>query len=149
MELTRRPTRKQFKQFSEEGTLDLEDWHKLFIELCDPTEYTAALALVGSWPEWQRFKKEWGVFRDEILVGWLAEVEVKIRSNAIRKVIDSATTDTKAAQWLAESKHVPKRAGKPSKAEVERQAKIEAGVRNEVEDDVTRVLSPQPLKVVQ
>lgn len=54
---SRRPTRKIFKQYNPEGTEDLGIWRDKFVEIADPTEYRAAKELVGSWEEWQRFKK--------------------------------------------------------------------------------------------
>jgi hypothetical protein len=138
---TRLPTKKLFKQFDDSGTLDLDEWHNIFVSMCDPTEYAPALELVGSWSEWCRFKREWAEFREIILKKWLEEVEIKIRSDSIRKVVVSSASNPKSAQWLAEGKYKPTATkGRPSKAEVERAARIEAGVVKEVEDDVRRVL---------
>ena len=73
----RQPSKAKFKQFSDKGTEDLAKWREVFVHICDPTEYGAAIELAGSWEEWQRMKREWPEFRTKILVDWLAEVEVK------------------------------------------------------------------------
>lgn len=149
--VTRRPTKGKFKQFSDEGTEDLDHWRSVFVNMADPTEYEPALHLAGSWAEWQRMKKEWPEFRDKILIEWLAEVEVKLRSEAIRQVCIHSRADNgaAAAKWVAEGKYKPRKAGKPSKAEVEKQAKIEARIHDEVQDDIARVLDTDGLKLVE
>lgn len=139
----RRATRGLFKEYSDVGTESLTDWRRRFVACLDPTEYAGAIELVGSWEEWMRFKREWVRFSRDILPEWLAEVEIKLRSQGIREVVVDATSTSKSAatsaRWLAEAKFVRRPAGKPSKAEVERQAKIEAGVMDEVAEDIARV----------
>ena len=139
----KQPTyRASFKQFDKNGTNDLDEWRKIFVELCDPTEYDAAIVLLGSWTEWQKMKKLWPSFREIILKEWLDEVEIKLRSQGIKSLCKHAMTDkgSTAAKWIAEGRFNTRKAGKPSKAEVEREAKIAAGVEEEVDDDVERVL---------
>lgn len=136
------PSRKLFKQFDESGTEDLDQWRAVFVEMSDPTEYEAAIVLAGSWENWNRMKQLWPHFRNVILPAWLEEVEIKLRSAAIRDMCGFAKSKagTAAARWIAEGKYNPRRAGKPSKAEVEKEARIAAGVTDEVEDDISRVV---------
>ena len=148
--LTRRPTRKQFTQYNPDGKKDLEEWRTRFVAIADPTEYRAAIDLVGSWAEWQRFKKEWKEFRDVILIDWLAEVEIKLRSDAIGNMCEQALDPkgTAAAKWIAEGRYRPRKVGAPSNAEVQRQAKIQASIDDEVEDDIARVADIVDLRLV-
>ena len=148
---SRRPTRKQFKQYNPDGKEDLEEWRERFVAIADPTEYRAAIDLVGSWAEWLRFKKEWKEFRDIILIEWLAEVEIKLRSEAIGNMCEQALDPkgTAAAKWIAEGRYKPRKVGAPSKAEVQRQAKIQASIDDEVEDDIARVSNIVGLKLVE
>ncbi len=138
-----KPTRKLFKQFHLGGKEDLDKWRKTFIETLDLTEYAGAIILVGSWKEWQRWKKDWPVFRNDILPEWLDEMEVKIRSLAIMSLCKQAETEkgTAAAKWLAEGRYKPSVAGRPSNKEITRQAKIAAHVQEEVDDEVDRVIN--------
>jgi len=147
---SRRPTKKLFKQYNPAGKEDLDEWRERFVQIADPTEYKAALDLVGSWGEWQRFKKEWKGFRDVILIDWLAEVEIKLRSDAISNMCEQALDPkgTAAAKWIAEGKYRPRKVGAPSKAEVQRQAKIQASIDDEVEDDIARVADVVGLRLV-
>ena len=139
----RQPTRKMFKQYHHDGTKDLDEWHDIFIEISDPTEYAAALELCGTWKEWLRFKRDWREFAEVIIPGWLEEVEIKIRSEAIKRVADTVNSKDKeavsSAKWIAEGRYKEKRAGKPSKAMVTREARIQAGIDTETADDIRRV----------
>lgn|SRR3990167_6623607 len=133
-----RPTRKLFKEYHPEGSLSIEDWHKTFIECADPTEYKAAMLLAGSWEEWERFKREWHVFKNEILPAWLAEVEVRIRSDAILHVIGQATDDPVSARWIAEGKYKP---SKPkTKVATETEKKIRKRVADTAQEEIDRVM---------
>ena len=137
----RKPTRGKFIQYNPKGTEDLDHWRNVFIAMSDPTEYAPALELAGSWPEWCRMKKDWKEFADVILISWLAEVEVKLRSDAVRQLCAQAAGPQGAvsAKWIAEGRYNPTKAGRPSKYEIEKQAKIEARIADEVGDDIARV----------
>jgi len=150
-QVSRRPSKALFKQFNPEGKECLDEWRSTFVSVCDPTEYEAGIQLTGSWGEWQRIKREWPEFRDKILIDWLAEVEVKLRSQAVREICVQARDPkgTAAAKWIAEGKYNARKAGKPSNAEVEKQAKIQARIDDEVEDDIARVMNTQGLKLVE
>lgn len=136
------PSRKLFKQFDDAGTEDLDQWRSVFVDVCDPTEYEAAVILAGSWENWTRMKQLWPHFKNVILPSWLEEVEIKIKSMAIRNLCALAKTDKGAAsaKWIAEGRYNQRRAGSPSKAEVQKEARIAAGVTTEVEDDISRVV---------
>ena len=134
-------TKMLFKQYNPEGKEDLDDWRKRFVAIADPTEYLGGIELMGSWNEWQLFKRNWKTFRNTILIDWLAEVEVKLRSEAISNLCAQAIDPkgSAAAKWIAEGRYKAKKAGTPSKAEVTRQAKIQARVDDEVSDEIARV----------
>jgi hypothetical protein len=139
MKPTRTPTKKLFKEFNPQAELSIDEWRKVFVETEDPTEYTGAMLLVGSWKEWQRFKKEWPGFRD-ILEEWKSEIEIRIRAKAILSIASKAKDNVEAAKWIAEGKFNKRAAGKPSKAETERAAKVEAKLTDAVEDEIARVM---------
>jgi hypothetical protein len=134
-------TKMLFKQYNPRGKEDLADWRRRFIEIADPTEYRGAIELLGSWNDWQAFKRNWPTFKNKILIDWLAEVEVKLRSEAISNICEQALSDkgTAAAKWLAEGKYKTRRPGAPSKSEIARQVKIEARLDDDVQADIARV----------
>lgn len=129
-----------FKENNPNAEDSLARWHEVFVEICDPTEYAAALELAGSWAEWNRMKLCWPGFKKYIEV-WTDEVEIKIRSQAVMETIKQAKNkDSSAAKWLAEGKYKPKIAGRPTKAAIERETKIQATAYSENEDEILRVL---------
>ena len=83
-------TKNLFKQYNPKGKEDLMDWRRRFIEIADPTEYRGAIELLGSWNDWQTFKRNWPTFKNKILIDWLSEVEVRLRSKAIANICEQA-----------------------------------------------------------
>lgn len=103
-------------------------------------EYDFALEEIGSWEHWCRLCRAQKL--KEMIASWREELEVKIRSNAIKSIIRTSLEETSAgatsAKWLAEKGYAPKR-GRPSKEEKEGFLKQEKAVLDEVEDDLVRV----------
>lgn len=126
--------RKRFKHINPDGDLDINEWRKIFVESCDPTEYTAAIELVGSWEEWKHLKRHWPHFAEVILPTWQDEQEIYMRSAAITRIMNS--TNTLDAKWIAERKWAEKKPGAPTKQEKARRERI----NTEIDDDVSRVL---------
>ena len=135
------PSKALFKQHNSQGTEDLDEWRKRFVAIADPTEYQGGIELCGSWNDWQAFKRNWPTFKNTILIEWLAEIEVKLRSEAISNLCAQALDPkgSAAAKWIAEGRYKARKPGAPSKAEVERQTKIQARVLDEVQDEIARV----------
>lgn len=143
---SRRPTKKLFKEYHEEGTEDIEHWRQTFVDTQDPTEYEAAILLTGSWEEWQRIKKEWPYFREILLPEWKMEQEIKMRSLAVRAIVrDANSSESKSsassAKWIAEGRFNPRAVGRPSKDRVSRETAVEEALRKEIEEDIERVQS--------
>lgn len=129
------------KQLFEDGTYDLEEFHRVFIELEDPTEYLPAIALIGDWTEWNRIKRDWKGFR-RYLDLWHTELELKVKSRAIQQVKDLAAKENlQASKWIAEEGWRKDRsAGRPTKAETRSMAKELAQQAAETKKDKARVL---------
>lgn len=102
-------------------------------------EYEFALDVFGSWDHFKRLEKS--VLRQS-LKEWRDELEIKNAAKAIKNLISISQQENAAgassARYLAEKGYVVKR-GRPSKEEVERQRKIEAGVEKDLEDDLERL----------
>lgn len=88
----------------------LGEWRQRYVELADPTGYEAALELLGDWDHWLLLTKAPGFAA--ALAEWNAEVEVKLRSEAIKALRKQAKgpQGTAAAKALAgiEAKRGPK-----------------------------------------
>lgn len=136
------------KKFSPEFTLKEYDitgyksMRALYLSFDDPTEYKFAMEVLGSWDHWQKLSAcTW--FKED-LEAWRFELELKLRSQGITTMKDLATVDRNkdAAKWLAQggwnTSSTPKR-GRPSKQEVEGERKIQARMKNDIEDDAKRL----------
>ena len=79
---------------------------KLYLSYCvsDPTEYTFAWAVFGSWDTWQQLSRSNYVKKE--IESWRKEVEVKIKSEAIRSIAsemrDGGRSSFGAAKLLLE-----------------------------------------------
>jgi hypothetical protein len=73
----RKPSKTLFKEFDEDGIYTLEEFHDVFVECEDITEYEAAIKLVGSWTEWERIKRDWPNFQSYITV-WKEEINIRL-----------------------------------------------------------------------
>lgn len=127
-----------------DGTYDLDHFHEVFIEKMDPTEYTAAMELVGDWIEWNRLKAQWSEFNDLVEV-WKEEVRVKMDSEALANLYKmskgNGPNGLTASKFIATREYDKKRtAGRPSKAEVQRRAAISQRVDETIQSQKRRVL---------
>lgn len=126
-----------------DGTYDTEEFHQTFLECDDPTEYKPALILVGTWAEWLRLKKDSVWFRAKVRQ-WLEELEMKQRSESIQAIRKLAKSDKPSAfqanKWTAEKGYdkVTQR-GRPSKAELTKEARELAREAGETEDEAKRI----------
>lgn len=97
----------------------LQEWKDVFLELRDPSEYQAAMTLLGDWEHWQEVRNH--VLIKPHVDKWQAELEVKLRSEAIQQMKQHAKQPggTAAAKWLADKGYVqegPKKVvGRPKK----------------------------------
>lgn len=102
---------------------------EMYLSCNDITEYEQAIYLLGSWDHWQTLVRSNTL--KEYLPRWREELEAKVRSQAIKKLMDSDRTD--AAKWIAEKKWDVKR-GRPTNADIERERRIHANIKSEVDE---------------
>lgn len=137
----RAATMSLFRQYNKKGKEDLDQWRKRFVDTLDPTEYEGAMTLLGSWKDWLRFKKSWPSFQKLHLNDWLEEIEVRLRSQALRSLALQALTSqgTSAAKFIAEGKYKVRKNGRPSNEEVQGNLRKESAIEREVAEDIARV----------
>lgn len=97
--------------------------YRLYMDAGDPTEYSQAIAMLGSWKHWQALtSSEWF---QEIVNNWRDELKIKFESDRYREMKEVTETckgtpqGVQATKWLAERYSCvekPKR-GRPSNAE--------------------------------
>lgn len=125
-------------------TLKPKDTHnyismkRLYLEYADPTEYSFAIAVLGSWEHWQRLSNcDW--FQKHV-VEWRDELEVKLRSEAITEMRDLAMSGNKdAAKWLADRGWNKHKVGRPTKEEVQSERVKAARIADGLTEDAARI----------
>jgi len=117
-----------FKEFSRvdvkfKPIYTLKEVKKLFMDARDPTEYAAAMTIVGDWDHWLMVRNHPNIKHH--VDKWLEELAVKLRSEAVQDMVrhSKAVGGTAAAKWLADKGYADadtkKRVGRPKKEDVE------------------------------
>lgn len=121
------------KDYDHEGCLSLK---QIYLSFDDPTEWDFVQTVFGNWRHWQRIinNRMLRPYIDQ----WREELEIKLRSQAIREMVKQSKNKDSAAKWIAEGSWKGKR-GRPSKEEVERERKIAAGIDDELTEHWERV----------
>lgn len=105
-------------------------------------EYEFAMDVFGSWDHWNKLANDTIPAIKNVIREWRDELEIRLKAQAIKSLIQtSRMDDTKgfnAAKFLADKGYAPQR-GRPSKEEVEREKKIQAGVNKDLEADMERL----------
>lgn len=124
------------KEYNGEKYISLK---ALYLSCEDPTEYEFAKKYLLGWKHWQRMNAN--VVLREYFDEWREEFEVKVRSDAIRSIVDMTAegANFQAAKWLADRGWDKRGAGRPSKAEVDREKNIKSRISDELEADLDRM----------
>lgn len=116
------------------------------IYMYSDSEYEAALKLVGSWQHWQRLlsckpfmegKKDGMSWQG--LLAWREEKEIRDKAQAYNMLKTSAAQGNVQAQKLIYDGDKPAKRGRPTKAEVTREAKAQAETSQEIKNDLKRI----------
>lgn len=112
----------------------LSDWKAKYMEIADPTEYKAAMHLIGDWKHWSLMLKN-PVFRSHV-EDWRKELDLKLEAEAIQNIREQAKLgNTAAAKFLAKKEYkegVLKNAvGRPKKV-------VEEEVMDKEENEATK-----------
>lgn len=85
----------------------LSDWKDVYVRLSDPTEYKAAVALIGNWEHWQAMLEN-PVFMSHV-EQWRKEVDVKLEAEGIQNLREQARLgNATAARFLAKKEYKEK-----------------------------------------
>jgi hypothetical protein len=130
------------KDYDHNGGLSM---YILYMNAGDPTEYTQAISLLGSWKHWQLLTKtEW--FKP-IVNAWRDELRVKFESDRFAEMKDVAEEckgtpqGVQATKWLAERYSTVSNStrGRPSKAEKVSHLKKEAEEEQLLKEEAERL----------
>jgi hypothetical protein len=130
-----------FHEYATEPTgaiYHIEDAKQLYMACRDITGYEFATRHLGGWQHWKAMKAS--PFMEPILKEWEEELEVSLRSEAIKQIVKTSETDKgyQAAKYLADRGWAIRSAGKPSKQEVQREARVESKMYSEF-DKVVKI----------
>lgn len=113
----------------------------LYMEDRDPTGFTTAIRVFGSWEHWRRCKSNTMI--NKYLLRYEDELDVSIRSGVIKELINTAMEEggrgTTAAKYIAERGWDKRKAGAPTKEEKDRELKVNSLVIDEVQEDLVRL----------
>lgn len=129
---------------------DLVSFKRIFVELCDPSGYLAAMVLLGSWDHWLKLC-DCCWFIAELKLA-LDELEVKLRAEALVEIreISQGTSGSalSAAKYIASgswrgSNNPKQKAGRPLKGQrtwdKDKEKKIISLVQQETQRDYERL----------
>lgn len=117
--------------------------YRLYMETNDPTEYIFATQYLGGWEHWERLC-ECSWFQPYV-TRWRKELDLRFRAHAlqnIRAIADSDAKDKLTANKILLSyapKGEAKGRGRPSKAEVQQEAKRMAQEQRNLKEDFERI----------
>lgn len=113
---------------------------RLYLEFEDPTEYEVATRCFIDWAHWKR------VIENKLITphveAWREELEVKVRSRAVRDIINLCASESgsyQAAKFLADRGWDKRAAGRPSKEELAKRAAIAENIEHDFSADVKRM----------
>lgn len=119
--------------------------YRLYIETADPTEYAFAIRYLDGWEHWELLcQSQW--FKPYV-TRWRRELETKIRSQSLAKIIDLAHNSDSREAFQAQkfllsgdwkTRDEAKR-GRPSKDEIKHEAERLARLESQVSQDYERI----------
>lgn len=119
--------------------------YRLYMEVNDPTEYKFAVAHLDGWEHWEILTNcSW--FKPYV-ERWRRELELRMKSEALARIMRESKTSGKesfqASKYLLEKGWEPKdtasKRGRPSKDEINREARSIVEERNRIEADYERL----------
>lgn len=124
---------------------ELKGLYEDYLRIADPTEYRFAVRCIGSWSQWEALLQEEPLKTD--IVRWRRELEVKLRSEALQRIMDVASNEgtrdsLQANRYLLEANYGNKdKVGRPSTKAIEQKAKELVAHNEQVKADFQRVFS--------
>lgn len=112
---------------------------RLYLEMEDVGEYEFATTYLLGWNHWQRLcgNKEVAKHVEE----WRYELELKLRSKAIKSILKKTSVEQgiNAARWVAEKGWDKRKAGRPTKEDIQKETRIQADLDRQFQEDLKRL----------
>lgn len=128
-----------------EDHLGYPSLYRLYMAYSDPTEYQFATNHLDGWSHWEELSAaDW--FQPYISE-WRRELEVKLRSDALVKILAVSKDETNsnsyhANKYLLDGSWKPaegKKRGRPTKDEVRSEIKAQAALKTQIDEDAKRL----------
>ena len=104
-------------------------------------EYEFASDVFGSWAHWVKIYD--GSKITPYVEIWRDELEIAVRAKALKAIMENALMDgakgSSSAKYLAEASWRGSSRGRPSKEEVKRELKVQAGIAKHFDEDLERI----------
>ena len=116
------------------------------------SEYEFAEIHFGSWDHWDRLSNDSNKNLVSLFASWREEMEVKLRASALKQIIKEGksgegASSLAAAKYIAE-KGYEKKAGRPTKAAIAKETKVQSGIAQSLLEDAARIgLEDEPTKL--
>jgi len=118
---------------------------QLYMDCEDPTDYTFAMLVFGSWQAWERMRKS-KELQGRMINRWRDELTVRLMSKGLRGVISEVGKKGSlgASKYLIEegwlpNKEKPTGYGRPSKRRIRQEANKLIQVHRDVDSDLDRI----------
>ncbi len=117
----------------------MEEARQCYLECNDITGYSFATGYLGGWDHWLAFQKSPIVM--SYVNKWEEELEVRIRSQAIKNITDLSSGDKgyQASKYLADKGWKAAVKGRPSKASIEKEARVQSKMYDEFKSNITAI----------
>ena len=122
--------------------------YRLYMEMADFTEWEFANTYLDGWSHWQTLCN--CTWFQPYIQRWRTELELMVKSRALKRMIQKAEEQNSAKEsfmidkfliekgWIDKNAD-PKRRGRPTKAEIQRQAKEEININRQLAEDAKRL----------
>lgn len=110
---------------------------RLYLEIGDPTEYKFAKTCLLGWRHWKRLCEN-KIFKP-FVTEWRDELEVMIRSEGILNILEQSESNYQAAKWMSDRGWDKRSAGRPSKAEADRERRVQEKIGDSLNAQILRM----------
>jgi hypothetical protein len=106
-------------------------------------EYDFALDNLGSWDHWLKLCNDTTPQIKDMIKGWRDELDIRLKATGIKTIMKHSLDDDpkglQAAKYLVDKGYAVKKAGRPSREDVERELKTDARAIKEQQADMDRI----------
>lgn len=110
----------------------LESWKEVYLECGDITGYKACETLMGNWEHWQQLWEH--PMLKPYMEKWQEELKIKLKSEAIGKMLAMSGNNAQAAKWLAEEGYLEEKKRSPGRPKKEKEVEHEVGSSRAISD---------------